>query len=78
MVNYHHERIDIFQMLRKISEVSEQEAQAAAETITNTDDVVTKSGLKTAIAELETKLTNRIYTVAGITTASIGLMIKFL
>ena len=70
--------IDVFQVLRKIPEVSEQEAQAAADTIANADDVVTKADLKTTIAELETRLTNRIYTVAGIIIASVGLMIRFL
>ena len=70
--------IDVFQVLRKIPEVSEQEAQAAADTIANADDVVTKADLKTAIAELETQIQKQLTAHTAITIGALGLLMVLL
>ena len=41
-------------------------------------DMATKSDLKVGLAELETRLTNKIYAVAAIIIVAVGLIEKFL
>ena len=81
--------IALYNTLRKIPEVSDDEAKEAVADIASSKEVITKADLKAeiakvekTIAELETKLTKLIYTVVAINTgviiAAVGLMIKFL
>ena len=65
--------------------LTHDEAKEAVADVASTKDVATKADmsevkgeLKTDIANLETRLTNRIYAVAGIIIGAVGLMIKFL
>ncbi len=81
--------IALYNTLRKIPEVSDDEAKEAVADIASSKEVITKADLKAeiakvekTIAELETKLTKLIYTVVAINTgviiAAVGLMIRFL
>ncbi len=77
--------IALYNTLRKIPEVSDDEAKEAVADIANSKEVVTKADLKAeivrvekTIAELETKLTRQMYATAGVIIAAVGLMIKFL
>ena len=77
--------IALYNTLRKIPEVSDDEAREAVADIANSKEVVTKADLKAeivrvekTIAELETKLTRQMYATAGVIIAAVGLMIKFL
>ena len=79
--------IALYNILRKIPDVSDAEAKEAVagvassrEMATKADikDMATKEYIKAEIANLETRLTNRIYMVAGIIIAAVGLMIRFL
>ncbi len=79
--------IALYNILRKIPDVSDAEAKEAVagvassrEMATKADikDMATKEYIKAEIANLETRLTNRIYAVAGIIIAAVGLMIRFL
>ena len=78
--------IALYNTLRKIPDVSDAEAQEAVaggassrEMATKADikDMATKEYIKAEIANLETRLTNRIYVVAGVIIAAVGLMIRF-
>ena len=51
---------------------------SSKEVATKTDIVELKAETKADLANLETRLTNRIYMVAGVIIAAVGLMIKFL
>ena len=73
--------IALYNTLRKIPDVSDNEAKEAVADVASTKDVATKSDL----AELETRLVKQMYAVAGIVIAAVGLivtlvelMIKFL
>ena len=66
--------IALYDTLRKIPDVSDTEAKEAVADIANSKEVVTKADLKAEIANLETRLTNRIYAVAGVIIAAVGLM----
>ena len=79
--------IALYDTLRKIPDVSDAEAKEAVADIANSKEVATKSDIKdmatkeyikAEIANLETRLTNRIYAVAGVIIAAVGLMIRFL
>ena len=48
--------IALYNTLRKIPEVSEAEAKEAVADIANSKEVATKADLKTSLAELETRL----------------------
>ena len=69
--------IALYNMLTKLG-VTPDEAEKTVADVASTKDVATKADLKAGLAELETKLTNKIYAVAGIIIAAVGLMIKFL
>ncbi len=70
--------IALYNTLRKILEVSDDEAKEAVAGVASLGDVATKKDL----AELETRLTKLIYAVVAINTgiiiAAVGLMIRFL
>ena len=70
--------IALYNTLRKIPEVSDDEAKEAVAGVASLQDVATKKDL----AELETRLTKLIYAVVAINTgiiiAAVGLMIRFL
>ncbi len=70
--------IALYNTLRKIPEVSDDEAKEAVAGVVSLKDVATKKDL----AELETRLTKLIYAVVAINTgiiiAAVGLMIRFL
>ena len=70
--------IDIFQVLRKIPEVSEQEAQAAADTIANAEEVATKADLKTAMVELENRIQKQLTTHSTAIVGVLGLLMIIL
>ena len=77
--------IALYNTLRKIDGVSDDEAKEAVADVASSKERTTKADLKAeiakvdkAIAELETKLIKQIYAVAGIIIAAVGLMIKFL
>ena len=77
--------IALYNILRKIDGVSDDEAKEAVADVANSKEVATKADLKAeiakvdkAIAELEARLIKQIYAVAGIIIAAVGLMIKFL
>ena len=55
---------------------SENLAEKAVESLMFSDQVATKSVLKTDLAELETRLTWRMIMVAGVTIGAVGLIVK--
>ena len=65
--------IALYNVLTKLG-ATPDEAEKAVSDVASSKDVATKTDL----AELETKLTKQMYTVAGIIIAAVGLMIKFL
>ncbi len=69
--------IALYNALTKLG-LNHDEAKEAVTDVASSRDVATKEYLKAEIANLETRLTNRIYAVAGIIIASVGLMIRFL
>ena len=80
--------IALYNALTKLG-LEPEEAKEAVAGVASSKEIATKSDLKIALAELETKLTEKIanqearlsrqmYTVTGITIAAVGLMIKFL
>ena len=69
--------IALYNALTKLG-LNHDEAKEAVADVASSRDVATKEYLKAEIANLETRLTNRIYAVAGIIIASVGLMIRFL
>ncbi|MBC6414466.1 MAG: hypothetical protein GDA45_06265 [Chromatiales bacterium] len=81
--------IALYNLLKRIPDATDDEVEKAVADVTSTKEVATKSDivelkvetkadLKTGLANLETRLTNRIYAVAGIIVTAAGLMIKFL
>ena len=83
--------IALYNMLRKIPEVSDDEAKEAVADIANSKEVATKADLAQLetrliekMAEQETKLTKQMYAMAGVIIGAIGgiiavagLMIRF-
>ena len=79
--------IALYEVLKRIPEVSNDEARAAVADVASRDEVATKSDiadinlkiaeLKTEIANLEARLTNRMYGMAGVIIAAVGI-IKYL
>ena len=85
--------IALYNLLKRIPDTTDEEAKEAvggvASAATKSDikdmttksdikDMATKSDLRIGLAELETRLTNRMYGMAGIILVGVGLMIKFL
>ena len=84
--------IALYDILKKILEVSDTQAKEAVTDIASLREVATKADIvelksetkmeivrvEKTIAELETKLTRQMYAVAGVIIAAVGLMIKFL
>ena len=75
--------IALYNTLRKIPEVSDDEAREAVADIANSKEVATKADLKvevrrieTMIAELKEVLTWRMVIVLGIYTAIVSLIVK--
>ena len=66
--------IDLYNLLKRIPEVTNAEAKEAVANVVSSKDVVTKADLKAAIAELETRITWKLI-VFGV--AIVGL-IKYL
>ena len=70
--------IALYNTLRKIPEVSDDEAKEAVANIASEKDVATKTDL----LKLEIRLVKQMYMVAGViilvNIAAVGLMIKFL
>ena len=71
--------IDLYQLFRRIPDVTEDQAKAAADSIAQADQVATKHDLeatrhdlKTEIARLEAKLTRLIFSAAAVVIAAIG------
>ena len=48
--------IELYEVLKKIPRVSEEQAKSVADTLAHTDDVVTKADLKIGLAKLRTEL----------------------
>ena len=76
--------IALYDILRKVDGITDAEAKEAIPNIANSKGVATKSDImstkeyiKAEIAELETRPTGQMYTVAEIIIAAVGLMIKF-
>ena len=55
---------------------SENLAEKAVENLMFSDQVTTKSDLKTGLAELESRLTWRMVIVAGVTIGALGIIVK--
>ena len=79
--------IALYNTLRKIDGVSDDEAKEAVANIASSQEVATKSDikdmatkadLKAGLAELETRLVKQMYGAVAIILAGVGLMIKFL
>ena len=66
--------IALYDTLRKIPDVSDAEAKEAVAEVASSREMATKVDL----ANLEARLTQRIYAAVGIVLAGVGLMIKFL
>ena len=66
--------IALYNILRKIPDVSDAEAKEAVAEVASSREMATKVDL----ANLETRLAQRIYAAVGIVLAGVGLMIKFL
>ncbi len=62
--------IDLYEVLKRIPNVSSDEAKSVADTLAHTDDVATKTDL----TELEMHLTWRMIIIAGVIIAAVGLM----
>ena len=81
--------IALYQLLRRIPDVTDDEARAAADSVAHVEEVATKadllkleSDLGQRISNLETKLTGLIYRVVLSATviilAGVGLMLTFI
>ena len=66
--------IALYNALTKLG-LDHNEAKEAVADIAGTKEVATKEYIKAEIANLETRLTNRIYAVAGVIIGAVGLMI---
>ena len=55
--------IALYQLLRRIPDVTDDEAKAAADSIAQTNKVVTKADLDAALSRLEARLTRLIFGV---------------
>ena len=66
--------IALYNTLKKIPDVSDDEAKEAVANVASSREVATKEYIKAEMANLETRLTNRIYAVAGVIIAAVGLM----
>ena len=81
--------IALYNALTKLG-LNHDEAKEAVADVASSKEVATKTDIvelkadikdmatKVDLANLETRLTNRMYTVAGVIIAAVGLMIKFL
>ena len=66
--------IALYNALVKLG-LKHDEAKEAVTDVANSKEVATKEYIKAEIANLETRLTNRIYAVAGVIIAAVGLML---
>ena len=64
--------IDIYDIVKNIPHVEDQQARMMADTIARVDvkELVTKGDLKTAITEMEARILKQLFTIAGIVIAS--------
>ena len=65
--------IKTYEIFRKIPDVSDEQAQDAADSLAHVSDVATKSD----IANLKSELTWRMVIIAGIIIAAISVIVKF-
>ena len=70
--------IDLYQLLKRIPDVTEDEAKAAADSIAQADEMATKADLETALARLEAKLTRLTFSTAAVVIAAVGVITKFI
>ena len=67
--------IALYNLLRRIPDATDDEVEKAVNDVASSKDIATKEYIKAEIANLETRLTNRIYAVAGVIIAAVGLMV---
>ena len=77
--------IALYNLLKRIPDVSDDEAKEAVADIASTKEVATKADLAKLetrviekVANLDAKLTKQMYASVGIIIAAVGVMIKFL
>jgi len=73
--------IDTHAFVKRLKEAGADEKLAEAIASGHTDagaQLATKADLKAELAQLETRLTNRFYLVAGLIVAAVGLLIRFM
>ena len=70
--------IALYNLLRQIPDTTDDEVEKVVADVTSSREMATKADLKSEIANLETKLTDRIYAVAEVIIAAVGLIVKFL
>ena len=70
--------IDLYQLLRRIPDVTDEEAKAAADSIARAGGIVTKADWETALARLETNLTRSIFGSAAVVIAAISAITKLI
>ena len=75
--------IDLYQLFRRIPDVTDDEAKAAADSIAQADEMATKNDLLNLKAELradihllETKLTRLIFSSAAVIIAAVSAIMK--
>ena len=68
--------IALYNVLTKLG-VEHKEAEAAVADVARKEEVATKSDLRIGLAELETRLTNRMYSMTGLIVAAM-VIIKYL
>ena len=66
--------ITLYNLLKRIPDATDSEVEKAVVEVASTKDVATKVD----IANLETRLTNRMYAVAGVIIAAVALIVKLL
>ena len=74
-------KIALYNTLRKIPEVSDDEAKEAVADVASSKEMATKldiAEIKTAMAELKSHILMAIIAAVGVILVGVGLMVKFL
>ena len=66
--------IALYEVLKQIPNVTDEQAKAAVADIAKKEEVATKSDLDMGLANLEIRLVKQMYSMAGLIVGSIGLM----
>ena len=70
--------IDLYEILKRVPNTEAAEARSAADSVATAGDVATKAALKAALAELETRLTWRLFGGMAILLAAMSVGFGFI